>query len=292
MKQLLLSFCLIFLSVCAEAQQPGMLTVNKDTVAQQVIQTPVNRYEAAWQQLQKQNKFLNLNGVPSAMPVKFKKAPADDLYFYILLLLVLLLALLRFFYSRYFNTLFRVFFNTSLRQSQLTDQLLQAKLPSLLFNLFFVLSTGSYIYFLLQHYQVTGGQQQWAFWWLSILAIAVIYFAKYSTLKFTGWVTGYTETTDTYVFIIFLISKIIGVVLLPFTILMAFANIQIAAVAALVSLLFAGLLLLLRFFRSYGLLQNQLKISRFHFVLYLVGIEIIPLLLIYKGLMILLPKNL
>jgi hypothetical protein len=50
--------------------------------------------------------------------------------------------------------------------------------------------------------------------------------------------------------------------------------------------------LLLRFFRSYGLLQNQLKISRFHFMLYITGIEILPLLLIYKGLMVYLSKNL
>lgn len=290
-KQLLLLFSAFFLSLSAAAQQPDTLSVQNDTLLP-VTQTPVNRYEAAWQQLQQQNKFLNLKGTPAAMPVKFKTAAANDAFFYLILLLVLLLALLRFFYSRYFNTLFRVFFNTSLRQSQLTDQLLQAKLPSLLFNIFFVASTGSYVYFLLQHYGIINRQQQWSFWWLSILAIAVIYFTKYTTLKFTGWVTGYTETTGTYVFIIFLISKIIGVVLLPFTILMAFSNSKIAAVAALISLLFAGLLLLLRFFRSYGLLQNQLKISRFHFILYLAGIEIIPLLLIYKGLVLLLQKNL
>jgi Domain of unknown function (DUF4271) len=287
-KQLLLSFTVIFLSLFAAAQQPDTLA-GKDSIQPSVVQTPVNSYETAWLQ---QNKYLNITGNPVAMPVKFRPKPVGDVFFYFLLLLVLLLALLRFFYSRYFNTLFRVFFNTSLRQSQLTDQLLQAKLPSLLFNVFFVLSTGSYIYFLLQHYKVIDGYQQWFFWWLSIVAVAVIYFTKYSTLKFTGWITGYTQTTDTYVFVIFLISKIIGVVLLPFTILMAFANINIAAVAALLSLLFAGLLLLLRFFRSYGLLQNQLKISRFHFILYLAGVEIIPLLLIYKGLVLLLQKNL
>lgn len=291
MKHLLLSFSVICLALFAAAQQPGTLPVKSDTVLP-VVQTPVNHYKAAWEQLQQQNKFLNVKGTPAAIPVKFKNTASRDTVFYVLLLLVLLLALLRFFYSRYFSTLFRVFFNTSLRQSQLTDQLLQSKLPSLLFNIFFVLSTGSYIYFLLQHYQVIGAQKQWAFWGFCILAIAVIYFAKYGTLKFTGWVTGYTATTDTYVFIIFLISKIIGVVLLPFTILMMYADATIASVAALVSLLFAGLLLLLRFFRSYGLLQNQLKISRFHFLLYLAGVELIPLLLIYKGLVILLQKNL
>ena len=50
------------------------------------------------------------------------------------------------FFHQVFHQSVRVFFNTSLRQSQLTDQLLQAKLPSLLFNLFFVLSAGVYAY--------------------------------------------------------------------------------------------------------------------------------------------------
>ena len=62
--------------------------------------------------------------------------------FYLIAGIVLLLAFFKYFNSRYFTNLFRVFFNTSLRQSQLTDQLLQAKLPSLLFNLFFILSGG------------------------------------------------------------------------------------------------------------------------------------------------------
>lgn len=291
MKHLLLFITVVFLTISGSAQQPDTVLINQDSL-QRAIPAVVNKYEAAWQQLLDQHKFLNTKAQPVAMPVKFRNAVADDTFFYTLLVLVLLLALLRFFYTRYFSTLFRVFFNTSLRQGQLTDQLLQAKLPSLLFNMFFVISAGSYIYFLLRHYHIVNDQRQWAFWGLCILALAIIYFVKYCTLKFTGWVTGYAETTDTYVFIIFLISKIIGVVLLPFTVMMAFADMEIAAAAALVSLLFTALLLLLRFFRSYGLLQNQLKISRFHFLLYLAGVEIIPLLLIYKGLLILLPKNL
>jgi hypothetical protein len=30
------------------------------------------------------------------------------------------------------------------------------------------------------------------------------------------------------------------------------------------------------------LLQNQLKINRFHFLLYIIGMELLPILLIYK----------
>ncbi len=290
LKQLLLFFALLFLSQHVPAQLKDTAVVKTDTLAPAV--QSVNIYQAAIKQLLQQNNYLNSKGTPVAMPVKFKQQATGGIFFYLLLLLVLLLALLRFFYARYFTTLFRVFFNTSLRQSQLTDQLLQAKLPSLLFNLFFILSAGTYVYFLLQYYHVVPNIKYWLFWAGSIGATAVIYFTKYSSLKFTGWITGYSQTTSTYVFVIFLINKILGIVLLPFTILMAFGGANVAVAAALVSLLFTGLLLLMRFLRSYGLLQNQLKINRFHFFLYLAGVEIIPLLVIYKGVVILLQKNL
>ena len=100
------------------------------------------------------------------------------------------------------------------------------------------------------------------------------------------------EVTNTYIFIIFLINKILGIVLLPFIVVMAFSVPVLIKVSALTAILFTVLMFLLRFFRSYGLLQNQLKISHAHFIMYIVGIEIVPVLLIYKGLVLLLSKNL
>ncbi|MGF2411592.1 MAG: DUF4271 domain-containing protein, partial [Ferruginibacter sp.] len=141
-------------------------------------------------------------------------------------------------------------------------------------------------------YRLISGNDKWIMIGACILILGLIYIAKFSTLKFTGWVTGYREATDAYIFIIFLICKIIGILLIPFTVFMAFADPAVAITSALISLFIIGFLLLLRFFRSYGLLQNQLKVSRFHFFLYIAGVEVIPLLLIYKGLLLLLTKNL
>jgi hypothetical protein len=144
----------------------------------------------------------------------------------------------------------------------------------------------------LLQYKFIGEKQQWFLLPVCILLLGIVYIIKYSSLKFTGWVTGHSQVTDTYVFIIFLIAKISGVILITFIVLMAFSETVIAGSSALISLLLLGFLLLLRFFRSYGLIQNQLKVSRFHFFLYIIGVEIIPLLLIYKGLLLLLSKNL
>jgi hypothetical protein len=253
---------------------------------------PIDHYSEAWKNVLSKNRFLNTAGTPIHMVVKLKKDDSENTFFYLIAGLVFLLGLIKFIYARYFSNLFRVFFNTSLRQNQLADQLLQSKLPSLFFNAFFIISGGVYIYFLLRQYQFVKESHQWFLLPVCILLLGLIYVVKYSSLKFTGWVTGHSQATDTYVFIIFLIAKITGVILIPFIVLMAFSDAVIASGSVLLSLLLIGFLLLLRFFRSYGLIQNQLKVSRFHFFLYIIGIEIIPLLLIYKGLLLLLSKNL
>lgn len=238
------------------------------------------------------NKLLNSDSAPVSLIAETRKVRSQDTGFYLVAAMLLLLAFLKYFYNRYFTNLFRVFFNTSLRQSQLTDQLLQAKLPSLLFNLFFMVSGGMYVFILLHYYGLIETDNNLVLIFSSMALIGLIYFLKFCILKFTGWITGFEEVTNTYVFVIFLINKIIGIFLVPFIIILSFSDAAIVKTAALVSLMSIGIFLLLRFFRSYGLIQNQLKINRFHFVLYITGIEILPLLLIYKGLMLFLSKNL
>ncbi len=239
-----------------------------------------------------QNKLLNSGATPVSVSVRHKKEKNGDSLFYLIAGIVLLLGFCKYLYGRYFTNLFRVFFNTSLRQSQLTDQLLQAKLPSLVFNIFFAISGGVYLYILLLHYHLIDEENKWLMIVSSMLLLGLIYFIKFCTLKFTGWVTGLTDITNIYLFVIFLINKIIGIFLVPFVVILSFSDAEVVKIAVIVSLMSIGIFLLLRFFRSYGLLQNQLKISRFHFILYIAGIELLPLLLIYKGLMVYLSKNL
>ena len=240
----------------------------------------------------RENSLLNSTGIPVALSIRPRKERNMDPIFYLLTGMLLLLAFFRYIFGRYFSNLFRVFFNTSLRQSQLTDQLLQARLPSLFFNLFFIISVGLYSYFLMLHYHWLGHQNVWVMIGLCVSTLGLIYLLKFCTLTFTGWVTGLSQEADTYIFVLFLINKIMGIFLVPFTILMAFSSSSIVSFAVPISLIIIGFLLLLRLFRSYGLLQNQLKVSHFHLFLYIAGVEILPLLLIYKGLVFLLNKNL
>ncbi|MEO6548415.1 MAG: DUF4271 domain-containing protein [Ferruginibacter sp.] len=253
---------------------------------------PVSTYPVQLKKLFNENRLLNTTGTPVAFVNQLKKQPSRDNFFYIIIGLATLLGVFRYLYTRYFNNLFRVFFNASLRQNQLTDQLLQAKLPSLLFNILFVFTGGIYIYLLLKYYHWVNFEGFWKVLLASTLSLGCIYLIKFISLKFTGWLTGFEKITNTYVFIIFLINKILGILLIPFAIVIAFSNNILSTAAVIISLLFIGLMIVLRFFRSYGLLQHQIKVSGFHFLMYVIGVEILPVLLIYKGLVLLLSKNL
>lgn len=278
-------------AVIKRADSASLKNVDSIAIKKDSLNNLQQVYNGILQNILKKNKFLNISGKPVEMKIYSRKQTSEDSIFYILLLLIAALSFLRFFYVRYFNNLFRVFFNTSLRQSQLTDQLLQAKLPSLFFNLIAVFSGGIFFYFLLKYFDRVNESRPLNAIFLCSLFVTAIYFLKFITLKFTGWLSGYKEITNTYIFIIFLINKILGILLLPFIVVMAFSIPVLIKVSILIAILLTALMFLLRFFRSYGLLQNQLKISRTHFLLYITGIEIMPLLLIYKALLLLLSKN-
>lgn len=248
-------------------------------------------YRGIIQRALQQSKFLHSSPAPSQRVSRVHGYMFNDILFYLVLALLIFFAFLRFLYERYFNNLFRVFFNTSLRQSQLADQLLQARQVSLLFNVLFVLTGGLYIYFLLVHFKWVHSHSPVLAISLCTLSLAVVYFAKYASLLFTGWITGYSQASNTYLFIIFLINKILGVLLIPFIIVIAFGKSFLQYPAVLLSLLLIGLMFLLRFLRSYGLLRKDIKVSRFHFFVYILGVEVLPLLLIYKSVVVLFGKN-
>ena len=205
-----------------------------------------------------------------------------ELLFYYLVFLFILFGLMRRAFAKYFYDLFRVFFKTTLKQRQTQEQLLQSPLPSVFMNSFFVLSAGLYANFLLQYFQLSIVENFWLQYLYCAAALAVIYIVKYLGLKITGWLFNVSEATDSYIFIVFIINKIIGIFFLPFLLLLAFTTDPLYSSAMIISWFGIGILLIYRFILSYGAVRKEVKLNSFHFILYILGFEVIPLLLIYK----------
>ncbi|MFC4262502.1 DUF4271 domain-containing protein [Ferruginibacter yonginensis] len=268
--------------------------VDTTLLSKPTIDTVVNKQAPQKQpmvRLLDSNFLLNAKQTPQAFVTKVKNRQSNEPFFYIISLLFLLVGLMRTFFSRYFNTLFRVFFNSSLRQNQLTDQLEQAKIPSLIFNLNFVIVTGIYIY-LYVHNKILGDTTHNALLcFYCIAAVGICYFVKFLVLKLSGWLTGYQSAANTYIFIVFLINKVIGIFLLPIILFMAFSVQKIVAIVIFISILLLSLVVILRYLRSYSMLQHKFKVAGFHFLLYIISVEILPIMLIYKTVMMFISNN-
>lgn len=211
---------------------------------------------------------------------------SQDLLFYVLLAMLLWMGILKSGYEKYYSDLFTVFFRSSLRQHQIREQLLQARLPSLLYNLFFVGCAGTFLYLIAaQHAIRVGTYSPWELWLASVGIVALLYVAKFLGLKLSGWIFGMSGAVDTYIFIVFLVNKILGVALLPIVILLAFSKEPIQSAAATLGILLVAGMLIYRFIRSYRPVWEEVQMSRFHFFLYLCTFEIAPLLLIYKSML-------
>ncbi len=238
-------------------------------------------------QVMEHHPYFGFAGKPLSRETgNLKEFEGKELLFYFLLFLLLVFAFFRMAFPKYFSDLFRLFFRTTLKQRQIREQLMQTPLPSLLLNGFFVVAGGLYIDFMLLHFRLIEKPDFWLFFLYCTGGLSATYFVKFIGLKILGWIFNLQEAADSYIFIVFIINKVIGVFLLPFLIMLAFMQGNGYLAALLVSWTGVGILLLYRFILTYSAVRNQVKFNPFHFFLYLCAFEIAPLLLIYKLLLV------
>lgn len=257
-------------------------TLKKDSV---VKAKPTRKL--TWVQDTAFNKYFK-NPYPKAkqqavyMISKTRQAANKDVLFYILAGLFLFLAIIRAGFPKYFQNIFRLFFQSAYRQKQSKESLLQDNLPSFLLNIVFILSAGLFIALLSY---TSARLQQFSFWllWLYICAVlAIIYVGKYLFISFCGWAFNVQQPAFNYNFITFLVNKMAGISLMPLLLLLAFADEQLYHIAYTIAITIVIILLLYRYIVALSAIVKNLKVHAVHFFIYLCAVEILPLLVIYK----------
>jgi len=211
--------------------------------------------------------------------------------FWLIFLVLLLLAIIRIIFYKYFSDLFRAFANPTLSQRQLRDQLSQTPFPALLLNIFFSISLGLYLFLLLRNSGFITNYNIYLLIPSFVALIGTIYFIKYFVLRLSGWLFGASDLTDGYIYILYLINKVLGIVLVPFLVILAFCSPQLASAGYYISIIIISLFIVYRYFRAYHLIKSHISFSRFHFFLYLCAFEIVPVLIVGKVVLVWLNGN-
>ncbi len=266
--------------------QQAIDTAKKDSVSASQLQ--LNKIEQTgcipYKEILKQNKYFNFADKATAPLIQVKNHEHKEEAFYLLAFIVLFFALIRAMFFKYVQNLFTIMFRATLKQKQLREQLAQTPLPSFLLNIFFVMVAATFASFLFRYYGLFENVNFWLIVLYSAVVISVIYLLKFLGLKFIGWVFNLKSTINSYIFIVFLINKLLAVFLVPLMILIAFQA-EKAAVWITVSYILISIALIYRYLASYGPIRNEIKVKQVHFFLYLCAFEIAPLLLIYKVLL-------
>ena len=216
------------------------------------------------------------------VPVLVRKVENRDWIFYFYCALLLFLSFIQLAFDRYFIDLFRVFFNTSMRQKQIREQLTQAPLPSLLLNLLFFISGGVFIYFLLENYSLGTVFPAPLEILIAVCGIALVYLVKYIFITLLGWIFDKKEASDNYLFNVFMVNKIAGLVLIPLGILLAYSGKGWKEAVITLTAIFIAILIIIRMVRCFAAVSNILKINPLHFLVFVGAFEVIPLMVIYR----------
>ncbi|MGJ7031800.1 DUF4271 domain-containing protein [Niabella hirudinis] len=240
-----------------------------------------------------QHPYYAFAAAPVITPYsKRPRQPGEEIYFYTLAGIMLLFAGFKTAFSKYFDDLTTLFFRRTLKQRQLQQQLSQNTLPSFLFNILFVFVAGYYL--ALMATQLATHKPAYPFWQLFAFAVAVVslaYLAKFFLLKLFGWLFKLQHLTDAYIFLIFLVSKILVLFLLPVLIITSLGGTGIKTIIWTLSWLTIAGLFIYRFIVALQMVQKSNKISLFHFFIYFVAFELLPAFVIYKFILHFLTEN-
>ena len=235
--------------------------------------------------------YFHFFGKPRTEIALSRSGTGKELLFYILVGIVLYFAFIQLLFRKYLDNLFAFFFKASMRQKQIREHLTHSPVPALLLNIFFVISGGVFASFMLEYYQYRVASTVWQLMLYSILALSIISLVKLITLKLVGWIFSIKEAVNTYIFVVYSINKLIGIFLLPFIVLLAFSGRSVAQLLITLSFIVIVLLFLYRYIVAFVPVRKEIKVSQFHFLVYILSFEVVPLLLIYKVLIDFLEKN-
>lgn len=239
-----------------------------------------------WSPLSRHPQFVFKKQVNETFVSSLKQVYGKELMFYLIVFLLIIFAIIRNTFPKYFNDLFRLFFRRTLKQKQVREQLMQTPFPSLLMNGFFVITGGLYLSFMLQHFKIGEPGNFWLMFLYSCLGLSAAYFIKFAGLKICGWLFSMEEAANSYIFIVFVVNKMIGILLIPFLLIIAFSTGDFYLLGLTFSWFLIALIMIYRVIMTFSIIRNEIKVNPFHFIIYICAFEIAPLLLVYKALLI------
>ena len=203
--------------------------------------------------------------------------------FIITLFNLLFFTLLFTIFRSYILKIYSAVFNDNMLNQLFNDRLNTGLVSAIsaLYLLFF-LNFGLFIYLILAQYQQLPDGNQY----IQLLSISggliALFILKHISLAILGNIFPIWKEAVMYNFSIIIFSILIGLILVPFNLSIAYAPSNISEWLTYLALFCIALIYLLHITRSIFIANKFLVFHKFHFLLYICTLEIAPVLILYR----------
>jgi hypothetical protein len=305
---LLISLILFFVGLCPAVAQEDTISfppveLNIDSIIQDSLRKafilnhrPLTKQERSAIVFKKEasvygayaNYYLKNTGLYSLLIPKGnlyapkRLRPNLEWIFYSFLFLFLFTAVL----GRYSNglllKLWKIYVNDGFIYRQSKDQMSQQPIVSISLNFLFIFSTGLFIFFGLSWDDQFTGNMRWLILAASFMLIAFVYLFKHMFFRILGWAFGQEQAFEDYLFVVFLNNKLLGLLFLFSSFVMAFSDATSSSLTFKLSLFIVALMLVYRFLRGFQLFSKQVRVGFFTLFLAFLALELIPSAVLIK----------
>lgn len=234
-------------------------------------------------------------GQPSASADVPHRSPDEARYsrflFTVVILLFLLLVILVTLFRAIPGRVYRAFLNDNLLSQLHREQGSIVSPPYFLFYLFFFFNAGFFLYLLAWHYQVPVVGRHWLSFLLLTGGLAVLFAGKHLLMKVLEAVLPVKKELRLYSFTIIIFSIALGILLIPFNLLIAYGPAEAVPGVITLALVAIALVMGFRFVRGIFIGARALAANLFHFLLYICTVEIAPALIIAKAVILAIAKS-
>jgi len=145
----------------------------------------------------------------------------------------------------------------------------------------FVLNAGLFIFLVVRTF-TKEAYNNLPFLLMCIAGAGLAFITKHLLIKSVGWLFPVTKETERYNFLMIVFNCVLGLFLMPFNFLLAFATEYFRFFLVFWTLGLVGIFYLYRALRAADIGVKFLGTDQFHFLLYLCVVEISPVLLVIK----------
>ena len=280
-------FFLLFLTADLSAQSEvnpfeiGARVVQPDTAKEQGRQNPFDIVPetaptaSEAEQIEAPIPIINTEAIPEVDSY-------GQFLFAVMITVLLLMAFLFILFRAFVARSYRAFINDNILSQLLRDQGFIPSLPYLLFYLLFFINIGFFLFLFCKYFGIQVAATD--FMSLATLsgALLALFIAKHLVLAIIEGIFPAQKEIRRYNFTIIIFTIILGMVLVPFNLLVAYGPEEMLPTLFWIVFGVIGLFYLYRTLRGIFIANRFLALHQFHFLLYICTVEIAPVVVIVK----------